>query len=274
MVFPQVAAFARLANGGDSPKRVIAGQATKLSRAMHDIQYDELHDEIIIANPFAQAILTYRGDANGKEPPIRVLQGPHTRMSDPSVGVAVDPVHDEMSVAEKGHILVFPRTANGDVAPIRVIEGPNTQLDDGAMALGVDTVHNLLVVGGGRQGGRILIFNRTDSGDVKPRTVIAGSKTGFGNHILHMRVYGPGGWILTIIGSGGEESEEGPAGSRSAGELAIWSINDNGNVPPRWLLGGPKSQLRGTRIALNPKVKEVIVGGGTAIRTYSLPEVF
>jgi len=36
---------------------------------------------IVVPNPFANAILTFRGGANGQEPPIRVLQGPKTRMT-------------------------------------------------------------------------------------------------------------------------------------------------------------------------------------------------
>jgi len=139
VAFPQIATFARLANGAETPKRVIAGQATKLSRAMHDIQYDEVHDEVIIANPFAQAVLIYRGGVNGEEPPIRVLQGPRTQIGSPSFGVDVDPANDELYVSEANSILVFPRTANGNVAPIRVIQGPDAKLE-GARALAVDPV--------------------------------------------------------------------------------------------------------------------------------------
>ena len=277
MVFPQIAAFARLANGAEIPKRVIAGQPTKLSRAMHDIQYDEMHDEMIIANPFAQAILTYRGGANGEEPPIRVLQGPHTQMVSPDFGVEVDPIHDEIFVAETDSILVFPRTANGDAAPIRVLGGPNAQLNGEARALSVDPVNNLLVVSSEvNHHGQILIFNRTDAGDVKPRAVIAGPATGIRAHINHLRVYGPKGWIVTTIGGGGDgESSEEQEEARSRGNsIAVWSIHDKGDIPPRWLLGGAKSAVRGARIALNRKAKEVVIGGGATIRTWYFPEIF
>ena len=56
-----------------------AGQATKLSRTMHDIRYDAVHDEMLVTNPFAQAILVFRGGANGEEAPIRVIPGLHER---------------------------------------------------------------------------------------------------------------------------------------------------------------------------------------------------
>ncbi len=247
---------------------------------MHDIQYDEVHDEMIIANPFAQAILTYRGGANGEEPPIRVLQGPHTQISSPDFGVEVDPVHDELFVAEADSVLVFSRAANGDAAPLRVLRGPNTQLSGGPRAVSVDPLHNLLIVSTElKHVGRILIFNRTDDGDAKPRAVIAGPNTGIRAHINYARVYPPKGWIVTTLGSseaeGGEGVSEGVGlGQNTGGSIAVWSIQDNGDVAPRWILGGPKSNVRSSRIALNPKAKEVMVGGGTSIRTWYFPEIF
>jgi len=44
---PQIAAFARLASGGQAPTRRIFGQASKLSRTMHDIRYNEVNDEFL-----------------------------------------------------------------------------------------------------------------------------------------------------------------------------------------------------------------------------------
>ena len=58
MAHPQIAVFARLARENAAPTRLIYGQKTLLSRTMHDIRYDEIHDEIVVANPFAQALLT------------------------------------------------------------------------------------------------------------------------------------------------------------------------------------------------------------------------
>src|SRR5438046_7694075 len=93
---------------------------------MHDIRYDELHDEFFVVNPFAAAILTFRGGTSGQESPIRILQGPHVKIGGSRLDV--DPVHDEMFVPDGRRIRVYPRGANGDVAPIRIIEGPDTQL--------------------------------------------------------------------------------------------------------------------------------------------------
>ena len=42
---------------------------------MHGIAYDEIHDEFTVPQQFAQAILTFRGDASGESAPIRVIHG-------------------------------------------------------------------------------------------------------------------------------------------------------------------------------------------------------
>ena len=128
------------------PTRLLAGQATKLSRTMHDIRYDAVHDELFVTNPFANAILVFRGGANGEEAPIRIIQGPHTQLKGNTDRLEVDPVNNEIYVPLAGAILVFPRDGNGDVAPVRVIRGPDTKLKR-ADSVAVDTVNNLMVVG-------------------------------------------------------------------------------------------------------------------------------
>lgn len=280
MAFPQVAAFAWKAEGGAQAKRIIAGNTSKLSRSAHDIQYDDLHDEIVIPNPFAQAILTFRGGTNGEVAPIRIIQGPHTEMVSPDF-MDIDPVHNEIFVIEGESILVFPRTATGDVAPIRVVRGPDTGLGgSGTRAIAVDPVHNVMVVRttsrrdkSGKRGSQLLIFNRTDNGNVKPRAVIAGPKTGLmdgdaGNDQL--RIYAPKGSIFVLYSRKGAGEGEGG----DDGVLAVWNIQDQGDVPPRWALGGPKSKVSGLRLALNPKAKEVFVAAETRLQAYYVPEFF
>jgi len=250
---------------------------TRLTRATHTIRYDAVHDEIVLVNPFAEAILTFRGGANGNEAPIRVIQGPHTQLKDPD-HQEVDPVHDEIFIPEGDHVLVFPRTATGDVAPIRILRGPDTQIET-ARSIAVDPVHDLLVVGcdnsdhwrrdedarGERASGSLVIFHRTDNGNVKPQAVIRGPKTGLDNP-NQIQVYPPKSWIV------------GFRERRTPYPVAAWSIHDNGDVPPRWMLGGPKSAIGVARgIALNPKAKEIVVATGgeqSELLTFYFPEIF
>lgn len=263
------------------PKRLIQGSATKLGRSVHNIRYDPVHDEIIAAHPVAQAILVYRGGADGNEAPIRTILGPRTTLWDPDY-VGVDGVHNEIYVTSGERVLVFNQQANGDVAPIRVIEGPDTMLGRMRGAPQVVPELNLMVVAAGNipgqpRQGKLLIFNRTDNGNVKPLRVISlGPNAGyFGGDF----VVSPKGWIL-IPGSANEGRRGGGGEGQERGQpnrvIKIWSVYDNGDVPPRWTFGGPMSKLAGGNLALNPKEKEVIVhtGDQNGVSAYSLPEIF
>ena len=272
MAHPQIAAFARLAKGGDAPNRLIAGQATKLSRTMHDIRYDEVNDEFLVGNPFAQSILVFRGGAVGEEAPIRIIQGSRTLLQKPD-NLEIDTVHNEIYVPEREAILVFPREANGDVAPIRVLRGSENHWTAGGIA--ADPVHNVLVGSGSYGTGRdrmaaLLIFNRTDDGQVKPRAVIGGPKSGLMG-TRQIQIYPKGGWIIV------SHPGRGDAENRENIFIGVWSVNDSGDVPPRWKIGGPSSTLKNPRgVVLNPKNKELIVADmrGNSVLTYYFPEIF
>lgn len=243
---------------------------------MHGFAYDSIHDEIVVTSPLAQAVLTFRGGASGEEPPVRVIQGPHTRIDGPpNLGndrVSIDPVHNEIYVpAVPSSILVFDRTANGDVAPKRVLSGPDTQFQEpgirGMATVAVDPIHNLLVV---NHGNALLIFERTASGNAKPLRVIRGPKSGVAN-ISSFQIYAPKGYIV----AGGQ-----------GGFVGVWSIEDNGDVPPRWKI--PVRELTGyvaSGIALDQAHKEIMLscagqrtrpksGIANAVLTFSWPEIF
>jgi len=269
---PQIAAFARLANKGQAPARTVFGQTSKLSRTMHDIRYDEIHDEFVVGNPFANAILTFRGGATGQEGPIRIIQGPHTQGG--ATRLDVDPIHNEIFVPSGNRIRVYPREANGDIAPIRIIEGPNTLLAN-AESLAVDPINNVLVVGFNKQGndpdGSILVFNRTDNGNVKPRAVIRGPKSGI-IRINQMAVYPPKKLIVATMPGLANLMEPPDA------FLGIWTYDDNGDIPPKWKIPvSSKTTLKKPfGVVLNPKNKEVIISDMrlNGVLTFSVPEIF
>ena len=243
---------------------------------MHGFAFDNVHDEIVVTSPLAQAVLTFKGDAQGEVPPARVIQGPHTQLAGPpDLGndrVSIDPVNNEIYVPSlPSSILVFDRMANGDVAPKRVLHGPNTGFDQpgirGMASVAIDPVHNVLVV---NHGGSLLIFDRTASGNAKPLRTITGPKSGVTN-ISSFQIYSPKGWIVSAI---------------QGGSIGVWSVNDDGDVPPRWKI--PVNQLTGytaSGIALDPVHKEMLLscagqrtrprdGIANAVLTFSWPEIF
>ena len=281
MAHPQIAAFARLAKRSELPKRAIYGQATLLARTMHDIRYDELHDEIVVPNQFAQSVLTFRGDIQGEEAPLRVIQGSLTQLHRPD-RLDIDQIHNEIVVPNSDSITVYRREANGNTAPIRVIRGPKTQLV-GSSSITVDPVNNLIIASSqGRppQAGiqsaytpstnTLLIFGRNDDGNVAPRAVIQGDRTGL--HIINqLQVYPPKGWIIVT------QSTSDPIREPEGVFVGVWSIQDNGDIPPRWKIAGPKSRLKKPRgVVLVPKAKELIVADMrlNAVLTYYFPQMF
>lgn len=247
---------------------------------MHDLAYDAIHDEIVVTSPLTQAILTFRGGASGEEAPVRVIQGSKTQIL--GVGatgkVSIDPQNNEILLATPNNtILVFPREANGDVAPIRVLGGPDTRLRFGEQrsgggnvpAMRVDPIHNLLIVAsngrggvgdgtGNGSGGDVLIFDRSASGNAKPRAVIRGPIR-LGNQF---EVYAPNRLMLT----------------HSRDTLSIWKIPESGeSAEPSLKISAPLGRSSAdTGIALDPAHKEVIIAtaAGNAIMTFSVPEVF
>jgi hypothetical protein len=234
---------------------------------MHGIGYDEIHDEIVVPQAFSQAVLTFRGGATGEEAPIRIIQGSRTQLKAPD-RMAIDPVHNEIFIVEQGYILVFPREANGNVAPIRRLEGPDTGVA-GFSFVAVDPVHNLLIHGGG---GKIRIFDRTAHGNVKPKAIIGGPKSGFNGPNGAIAVHAATGMIIAasrVSGTNGSQQ------LNNVGEVAVFSIDDNGDVRPRWTIGrGFLKVPRG--VALDPEAKTMIVSDkvGNRIVTFDLPEIF
>ena len=280
MAHPQIAAFARLANQSDPPQRTLSGQATLLARTMHDIRYDEIHDEVVVPNQFAQAILTFAGGASGETPPIRVIQGPRTQLIRPE-RLDIDPAHNEIVVPNSNSIVVFSRDARGDAAPIRVIRGPKTLLR-GVNAVAVDPVNNVIIAASQVSAPRrrqndytptangLVVFDRTANGDVAPLRVIGGENTGL--HLINqLQVYPQKGWMVVTQSTTDLDAE--PADIF----VGVWSVEDSGDIAPRWKIAGPMSGLKKPRgVALNPRNKELIVADMrlNAVLTYYFPALF
>jgi hypothetical protein len=265
---------------------VISGQTTRASRTMHGIFYDPRHDEIVVPVALGGAVLTLPGGADGGTPPLRVLQGAKTGLVQPDT-LYVDVAHDEMIVdSGDDSVLVFNRTANGDVPPLRKLGGPRTRIRN-IYGMTVDSVHNRIVIAnrvdtGGRQSeDGILIFNRTDEGDVAPRGIIAGPRTGI-IKIRQVVVDDEQGLIFATIKNNFENYDvaherPSPWDPDKTGFIGVWSIDDNGDVPPRGVIKGPATGLIWPAgVAINPKHNEVytIDSVSNALFMFHMPELF
>jgi DNA-binding beta-propeller fold protein YncE len=232
---------------------------------MHDIRYNEVDDEIIVPSPFADAILVFKGGANGQEAPIRIMQGPNTQIG--GSRLAIDTKNREIFVpGDGGGIVVLPLDGNGDVRPKRVLRGPETQLGGGSLS--VDPLNNLLVASG--RDDSIVIFDRMASGNTKPLRVIKGPNTQI-DRINQMQVYPEG--KLVIVAMPGIQGEVEPPRVF----VGMWSLDDNGDVPPKWTINGEQTGLKKPfAVAINPEHKEIYVTDMrlNGVMTFSVPEVF
>ena len=271
---PRISVYASSADGNAAPTRVIQGSKTRQARTSHYIAIDPVRDEFVVPNPFAQAILFFRGDADGNEAPLRTLQGPKTLLSQPD-NVAVDPAHREILVAQftTDSILVFPNDADGDVAPIRILHGPNTKLD-GPIRVEVDPVNDLLAV---TTRDAIVFFNRTDEGDPAPKWVLAGPKTGLGFSRItrDVKLYPEGKKIIAAARIRGRLPGPNVESFGDGHFIGVWQYGDTGDIEP-WavLRATPHSQLEGRRLAFNAKAGDLFVGGDGIVQVYHLPEIF
>jgi hypothetical protein len=291
--------FARAANGNVAPKRVIEGQATNLSRTMHGIAYDNLHDEIVIPVALGGAVLVFKADASGEVPPLRIIQGTRTRLVRPHT-VAVDPVNNEILTADPSSraIFVFDRMSNGNVSPKRVISGENTGLLD-IVGLDVDPIRNVIVASSRKGNGDkvgIFVFDRLANGDVAPKQFIGGPNSklahfrqvaidpGTGNIFLaqqNTRMKQMEAYVLDKPREGFKAKEDDDDDDSDSGRLdqlgfiAVYAPDDDGDIPPRAIIKGPGIRLAGAAgVALNPKKKEIITVGGNGFQTFLLPEFF
>jgi hypothetical protein len=295
---PRISVFARLANGNVAPKRVIEGQATNLSRTMHGIAYDAIHDEIVIPVALSGAVLVFKADAAGEVPPLRAIQGTRTRLVRPHT-VAVDPVNNEILTADPSSraIFVFDRTASGNVAPKRVISGERTGLLD-IVGLDVDPIRNVVVAASRKGNGDkvgLFVFDRLASGDVAPKQFIGGPNSKLahfrqvaidpatGNMFLaqqNTRMKQMEAYVLDKPREGFKVKDDDDDDSDSGrldqmGFIAVYGPDDDGDIPPRAIIKGPGIRLAGAAgVALNPKKKEIIAVGGNGFQTFLLPEFF
>ena len=303
MSVPRIAAFAREATGAKAPVRAIQGQATRLSRTVHGLDYDPLNDEIIAPVYEAGAVLVYDGGAAGAAPPKRLIQGDKTMLLGPQTA-SVDPVHNEILVgdASSGSILIYDRLANGNVAPKRIIRGPKTGLRE-ITGIAADPKRNLILVvnmGATHDQHGVFIFNRLDQGDVPPRAIIGGSEAGI-SHARQIVVDSDRGKIYVAVqgtnfrgvrpyleveprpdttwadvnDDAGRDRSKPSWSENSGGFIGIWDITDHGNVPPRAVIKGDLTKLNGCGgVAINAKEGLVIGVGQNMYTTYSLPQLF
>jgi hypothetical protein len=125
------------------------------------------------------------------------------------------------------------------------------------------------------------VFNRLDNGDPKPRTKISGPRTGI-IKIRQVFVDEERGLIFATIKNNFEaynvaDPRPSPWDPNKTGFIGVWSIDDNGDVPPRGVIKGPATGLVWPAgVAINPKHHEIyaIDSVSNALFMFKMPEFF
>jgi len=247
------------------------------------VYVDIPNDEVIMPSNVAAAILVFSRTQSGNTPPKRVIQGPLTHLHSPQ-GVAVDNKHNELIVSNDTRlsILVFERTASGNVAPVREIIGSLTGIKS-PQGIVVDPVHDEIILSDEGKPGEdakqldegvkpkpaLLVFRRTDSGNVAPIRVISGPQTGMLRPRQIQLDTQRDELVLADRGLPQEFIYDTP------GFLAVWKRTDSGDVPPRKLIRGTKSQLTSPRaVYVDEKNGEYGAGDTTSHSVMVFPRDF
>jgi len=247
------------------------------------VYIDIPNDEVIMPSNVAAAVLVFGRTQSGNTPPKRVIQGPLTHLHSPQ-GVAVDNKHNELIVSNDTRlsILVFERTANGNVAPVREIVGPLTGIKS-PQGIVVDPLHDEIILSDEGKPGEdakqldegvkpkpaLLVFRRTDSGNVAPIRVISGPQTGMLRPRQIQLDTQRDELVLADRGLPQEFIYDNP------GFLAVWKRTDSGDVPPRKLIRGTKTQLTSPRaVYVDEKNGEYGAGDTTSHSIMVFPRDF
>jgi hypothetical protein len=82
-----------------------------------------------------------------------------------------------------------------------------------------------------------------------------------------MAVYPPKGWIIATSSWGSGRRGDSRLGD-DRGFIGVWNIKDKGDVPPRWVLGGPRGTFQHIRTLMVADKRL------NAVLTFSFPEIF
>ena len=207
-------------------------------------------------------ISVFAGSANGTASPTRVIEGQETLQARTSHDISVDALHDEIAVPNPfaQAILFFSGGAKGAEAPIRILQGPKTMLNYSDNVT-LDPIHREAYVA------QLM----TDTGDVAPRSIISGPKTGLGVvRGTRKVIFSPQGKKIIATGR---------RGGAETGELfipdakpfiGIWNYGDNGDVPP-WAM---MPDTAAYSMDLNPAAKELITVDRGKLIVYRMPQLF
>jgi 6-phosphogluconolactonase (cycloisomerase 2 family) len=208
------------------PKRIIAGQKTKMNKNC-GLYVDSKTGEIYsIPNDIADLLVVFSPEAKGNVDPDRELVVPHT-----VYGLAMDEDSQELflAVGHPGAVVVFPKNAKGNEPAIRIIEGTHTQLAY-PHGVAVDTKDQLLFVSNHGS----MATNKDGIGWSRWPIFSPGSAT------PRYEIPAIRGRSYKYVDRGNEIPGSGRFFPPS---ITVYRLKANGDTPPLRVIQGPKTQL-------------------------------
>ncbi|MCE7949511.1 MAG: hypothetical protein DYH18_00210 [Xanthomonadales bacterium PRO7] len=249
-----ILSFADAANGDTAPLRVMGGATSGLIEPVAGV-YEGDENVIYVADFRGQSISVFSASStNGDPAPLRAI-GP-TYVSQ-ARSVAVDTAHDELFIVSSCCFKVFDRNASGDVSFKRFVQwgglsGSVTQQNFPTSIVympATDEVAETDTDSASPYTPKVLVFNRTDSGNAAPKRVIKGASTLLGNYAGALAYDAPSRKLF--VGA----YTTNPDNSHSA-RIVVFDDMANGNVVPLRTIAG---SLTGLELAATSSI------GGVAI---------
>lgn len=183
----QILSFADDANGASAiPLRVMGGPTSGLIEPVAGV-FEPEENVLYVGDFRGQSVRVFSvSDTNGDPAPLRAI-GP--TYIEQVRGLAVDAAHDELLLVSSCCFKAFDRNASGDVFYKRSVQwgglsGSVTQQNFPSSIVYMPATDEIAVADtdfGPSYTPKVLVFNRTDSGNVAPKRIIKGTNTLFGN---------------------------------------------------------------------------------------------
>lgn len=259
-----ILSFADDANGASAiPLRVMGGPTSGLIEPVAGA-YEPNENVLYVGDFRGQSVSAFStSTTNGDPAPLRAIGPTYTGQVH---GLTVDAAHDELLVVSSCCFKVFDRNANGDPFMKRYVQwgglsGSVTQQNYPSSIVympATDEIAEADTDSASPYTPKVLVFNRTDSGNVAPKRIIKGASTLLGNYAGALAYDAPSRKLF--VGA----YTTNPDLSRSA-RIVVFDDMANGDVVPlRTIYGSiaglelPATSLIGG-LAIDPERQRLIV---------------
>lgn len=227
-------------------------------------------------------IAIFARSAKEDTPPLRAIEGQKSLLGRTMHDIAFDAIHDEIVVTSPltQAILTFRGAASGEEPPLRVIQGDKTQIKGVGAAgkVSIDAVHEEIYIATPDQ--TILVFNRTDNGNVAPKRVLGGPHTMLSLGVQNTNPNSFSGVGNTYGGGNPPCLRIDPVHNlllapvegvgASTGAVLIFDRTASGDTPPRAIIKGPVRM--GNQFEIYPPTLQLITHFANNFEIWKIPQ--